>query len=290
MNLLIVEGNTPELTEAIRQSGGRRQSECFEQLLRQHPEVVTETVYPADCTTPLPDERQLAAWDGIVWTGSALNLYDQTPAVTRQVELARRAMLAGSFLYGSCWGLQIAAAACGGPVLPNPLGREFGVARNITPTETGRRHPLLNGRPEVFDALALHRDIVGALPEPTMTILATNDFSPIQAAELRLGPGIFWAVQYHPEYSFKDVASGYRRYGPGLVEESRFPNLAAVQTAAELYASADEPDAARAGAALRQLGIGDELRDERFRTIEIRNWIEAVRQRRRPGWFKAPDV
>ena len=279
MRLLIVEGNTPELTEAIRLSGGRRQSECFERLLREHPEVTTETVYPADCSTALPNDRQLAACAGIVWTGSALNLYDVTPAVTRQVELARRAMLAGAFLYGSCWGLQVAAAACGGQVIPNPLGREFGVARNITPTEAGQRHPLLKGRPERFDALALHRDIVGELPAATMTVLATNDFSPIQAAELRLGLGCFWAVQYHPEYSFQDVASGYRRYGPGLVEDRHFPDLAAVRTAAELYERAAAPDATCAGDALRLLNLGTELRDERFRTMEIRNWLEAVRQR-----------
>lgn len=281
MKVLIVEGNTPETTAAIVQSGGRRQSECFERLLREHSDLNTETVYPADCTTSLPNDRQLAECDGIVWTGSALNLYDLTPSVTRQVELARRAMLGGSFLYGSCWGLQVAAAACGGRVLPNPLGREFGVARDITPTEAGRRHPLLQGRPGVFDALALHRDIIEALPEPAMTILAANDFSPIQAAELRLGPGTFWAVQYHPEYSFSDVASGCRRYAPGLVEERRFPDLAAVRAAAALYTLVDEPDPARSGEAARQLEISAELRHEAFRTLEIRNWVEAVRQRKR---------
>ena len=43
----------------------------------------------------------------------------------RQVELARRALLAGAFVYGSCWGLQVAATACGGRVFPNPRGREL---------------------------------------------------------------------------------------------------------------------------------------------------------------------
>jgi GMP synthase (glutamine-hydrolysing) len=281
MRVLIVEGNTPETTEVIVQTGGRRQSECFERLLREHSDVNTETVYPADCTTSLPNDRELADCDGIVWTGSALNLYDFTPSVTRQIELARRAMLAGSFLYGSCWGLQVAAAACGGRVLPNPLGREFGVARNITPTDAGRSHPMLQGRPGVFDALALHGDIIDSLPEPAMTILATNDFSPIQAAELRLGPGVFWAVQYHPEYSFSDVASGCRRYAAGLVEEGRFPDLAAVRASAALYTLVDELDSTRSGEAARQLEISEELRHEAFRTLEIRNWVEAVRQRKR---------
>lgn len=278
MKLLIVEGNPPETTQAIRATGGRRQSECFERLLREHPDVATQTIYPADCSTGLPNDRELAGYDGMVWTGSALNIYDATPPVVRQVELARRALLAGSFLYGSCWGLQVAVAACGGEVLPNPNGREFGVARDIIPTAAGRNHGLLRGRPAAFDALALHRDVVAPLPAPTMTILATNEFSPIQAAELRLGEGRCWAVQYHPEYSFRDVASGYRRYGSGLVEDRVFADLAEVDAAAELFELADGSDPAQAGAARQRLGIGPPLGEPTFRALEISNWLAAVRQ------------
>jgi len=167
-------------------------------------------------------------------------------------------------------------------VLPNPRGREFGLARNIISTEAGRRHPLLAGRPESFDALALHGDIVAELPEPTMTVLAVNAVSPIQAAELRLGSGRFWAVQYHPEYSFKDVASGYRRYGPGLIAERQFPDLPAVRKAAELYESADAEDETLASSAFEQLETSPSLRDEAFRCLEVHNWLRAARQRRGP--------
>ena len=49
--------------------------------------------------------------------------------------------------FGSCWGLQIAAVAAEGDVQRNPLGREVGIARRILPTDPGRSHPMLEGRP-----------------------------------------------------------------------------------------------------------------------------------------------
>ncbi len=272
LNLLIVEGNSPEINARLRELGARLQSELFEALLREAPDVRTETLFAADEAVSLPPEEKLAAYDGILWTGAALNLPKGEPAALRQVELARRALRAGAFIYGSCWGLQVVAVACGGRVIPNPRGREIGIARDITLTDAGRRHPLLRGRPGRFDALAVHRDIVAPLPEDTLTVLAGNDLCPIQAAELRLGKGRFWGVQYHPEYDFLDLAAAFRRYAPALVEEGLFPDLEAVEAEARRYESA-----AAAGPATGLAAIPTALADPAFRTLEIHNWLAALR-------------
>jgi GMP synthase (glutamine-hydrolysing) len=44
--------------------------------------------------------------------------------------------------FGSCWGLQIAAVACGGKVELNPKGREVGVGRKVMLSGEGRDHPM----------------------------------------------------------------------------------------------------------------------------------------------------
>jgi GMP synthase (glutamine-hydrolysing) len=279
MRILIVEGNTVETTRVIEASGGRRQSAIFEALFGGLGDVEVGTVYPADGGYGLPMGEDLAKYDGVVWTGSALNVYQGGEEVGRQVELARRALLAGCFVYGSCWGLQVGVAACGGEVFPNPLGREFGVARGIELNAEGRAHPLLRGRQGAYEALALHRDIVGIMGGEVMTVLAGNALCPVQAAELRLGEGIFWGVQYHPEYSFGDIASGCRRYGEALVREGMYEDLGAVGRAAEAWVAADSANGEEAARAWEELGVGGAVTDAGYRALEVLNWVEAVRLR-----------
>jgi hypothetical protein len=44
--------------------------------------------------------------------------------------------------------------------------------------------------------------------------------SEVQAAEIWLGRGVFWGVQYHPEFGLHDVAAVIRRYGQTLLAEA----------------------------------------------------------------------
>ena len=80
-------------------------------------------------------------------TGSHLSIYDRTPDILRQIDLMRAVYASRTPVFGSCWGLQIAAVAAEGDVQRNPLGREVGIARRILPTEAGRSHPMLAGSP-----------------------------------------------------------------------------------------------------------------------------------------------
>ena len=91
----------------------------------------------------------------------------------------RAAFTAGVPVWGSCWGLQLAAVALGGSVRRNPRGRELPIARAITMTEVGRADPLLASRPAVFDALCSHLDEIETSP-PNSRILAGNEVSAIQ--------------------------------------------------------------------------------------------------------------
>src|SRR6185436_9038772 len=150
--------------------------------------------------------QALEGYDGVAITGSGLHVYDGGPSVTRQIELARAVLDAGTPIFGSCWGLQVLTAAAGGSVRKNPNGREIGFGRRIRLTEAGRKHPMYAGKLDVFNAPTVHLDEVEALA-PGTTVLATNAVSDVQSAEIRTNGSIAWAVQYHPEYPLREIAA-----------------------------------------------------------------------------------
>jgi GMP synthase (glutamine-hydrolysing) len=272
LRLLVVEGNASQAREAQRAAFGKTPSQSYADTLHElAPDAICDLCFPADEGAILPDSGGLESYDGVFATGSALNLYDGGPAVSRQIELARAVFAAQVPFFGSCWGLQVATAASGGEVRRNPLGREIGFARNIAPTEAGRGHPLLAGRPAAFDAPCSHLDIV-ALPSQGAVALAANANSPVQAAEIRYDGGIFWGVQYHPEFSFGEIAAIIEGRRARLTLEGLFAQEEdALAYGAQLRAL--EADLDRRDIAWR-LGLGAELTDKALRRTELRNFID----------------
>jgi GMP synthase (glutamine-hydrolysing) len=277
LRFLIVEGNTRDARLAHKTAYGQMPCESYAAVLQRiEPGAICDLAFPADEGSNLPDPAGLQSYDGVVLTGSGLNLYDHTPAVTRQIDLMRAIYASGTPAFGSCWGIQIGAAAAGGDVRRNPKGREIGFARRLTPTDAGSVHPMLAGRPAAFDAPAIHLDVV-VVPPSNCTVLARNGMSEIQAAEIHADGGIFWGVQYHPEFSLRELAVILERRVEILVGEGFCDRLEdAAAYVSDLMALHAEP--ARSDLAWRY-GLDCEVLDPERRTREIRNFVE---QRVRP--------
>lgn len=268
--LLILEGNTAESRAEQIAAGGAASGLGYADVLRPFaPDATIDICYPADGPVVLP--APLDAYDGVAITGSALHIYEVGGPVERQVALARAVLDAGIPLFGSCWGLQVITAAAGGTVRPNPNGREIVYGRSIRLNAAGRTHPMYAGKADVFDAMTFHLDIV-ATAAPGTTVLATNAMTTVQAAEIRCGKGVAWAVQYHPEYPLREVAAIVRRAGETLIDEGFFTDLAQ----SECYAGElDELDRNPANKPLAwRHGVDGAVLDERIRTRELANWIE----------------
>jgi GMP synthase (glutamine-hydrolysing) len=166
--------------------------------------------------------------------------------------------------------MQVAVAAAGGRVRRNPLGREFGFARRIELSASGRQHPMFAGKPAVFEAVTVHRDDVDQLPAGSV-VLASNEMG-VQAVELQVGPGTLWAVQYHPEYSYAEIAATTLRYADVLLEEALFASRAELeQFVAELQLLMQDPHNRRLS---WKHGLGAAMQDERLKLAELRNWLE----------------
>jgi GMP synthase (glutamine-hydrolysing) len=269
LRLLVAEGNTIEARSRVAAQSGRMYCEGYAEALSSiAPDARIDLCFPADEDPKLP--APLEAYDGVAITGSGLNIYKGEPPSTRQVDFARAVFASHIPFFGSCWGLQVAVVAAGGEVARNPLGREVGFARKVALNEAGLTHPLHQGRELIFDAPAIHSDEAVRLPADAK-VTAWNAISQVQAVEIRHSGGVFWGVQYHPEFTLRDIAFVLRRNGRTLVEEGLYANVAALQAEAnDLIALAADPGRAEIA---RRLGLGADVLKPENRLREIANWI-----------------
>ncbi len=272
LSICIINGYPKKNREVLAESGVSQADELYLNFLRVFlPQGRFDRLYIADLDTRLPEDGSLTSYDGYIWTGSNLTIYHDVPEVTRQIEFCRALYEAGVPQYGSCWGVQMAAVAAGGEVKKNPRGREWSIARDITLTEAGRSHPLYEGKPARFDGFIMHLDEVTRIPEGG-TLLATNQHTPVQSLEVRHpAGGVFWATQYHPEYTLYEMARLLIARKKYLAHEGFFQTEDDVQRLAEkMIDLSQDPDNQPLG---RELNIGPDVLSDQIRQAELRNWI-----------------
>jgi len=268
--ILVIDGNRAATRAKQVAAGGRPSGEGYvDVLLTLQPDLHCDIVRPADAPVEFPSGVGLASYQGVAITGSALNIYEGGEHVERQIELMRAVFDAGLPCFGSCWGLQLAVTAAGGMVHANPLGREFGFGRRIALTAAGRTHPMFVGKPDVFEAVTVHKDVIATLPANAVE-LARNDMG-LQAAEIRRGRSVFWGVQYHPEYSYADIAATAKRYAPVLLGEGLFADRADLDAwVSDALALEGNPRDARL---CWRHGLGAAMQDSAIKMAELRNWL-----------------
>ncbi len=268
---LVVDGYSREGREELAAGGASVAADLYAaMLLRVVPNAVVDKVYPSDPDSALPKGAAIAQYDGVAWTGCSLTIYDDDPRVRRQIDFCRAVFDAGVPSFGSCWAVQIAVVAAGGLCAANPRGREMGIARKIRLTAAGRGHPMYVGKADVFDAFISHVDEVTHLP-PGAVLLASNDFTQVQAASVTLGLGRFWAVQYHPEYDLHEMARliycrRFKLRDLGFFRDEA-QALAYVDQLETLHADPSRADLAWA------LGIDADVMRPEVRQCEVVNWI-----------------
>lgn len=271
MRCLILESEPPQARAARRESVGRSSGETYCEMLRTlETSAECDLVKPADPGADLPDGDALEGYDAVFLTGSPLHLYEDTPQTARQVALMRAVFASGTPAFGSCAGLQVATVAAGGTVRPSARGREAAFARRIIRSDAGRTHPLLDGRPDVYDAPSIHTDEVATLPEGA-ALLAGNRITQVQAAEIRHGGGVFWGVQYHPELGLDEIAGALRRQAGDLVAEGFGANEAEIEVQAVLIEGLHRAPCAKNLA--WRLGLDEQITDDGQRSRELANFI-----------------
>jgi GMP synthase (glutamine-hydrolysing) len=104
-------------------------------------------------------------------------------------------------------------------------------------------------------------------------LLCSNPHSSVQGAIVPLGRSSVWAVQYHPEFDLRHLSGLYRLYAHDMIEQGFFEDEAdASAYKFDIDALAECPDDTTRR---WQLGIDDDVIDDRIRRAEIINWIDS---------------
>jgi len=272
--LLVVEGIPARARAAAQTRGIVAGSELVCNAVRAiAPALPCVVICAADAGTTLPAGTSLRDYCGVIIGGSNLHVYEPIPEVRRQLALVRAVGEAGLPIFGSCWGLQVAAVVAGGRVSRNERGREVGVARKIVPTAAGMQHPLLARKGACYDALCIHYDDID-LPPAGCTVLARNAHSAVQAAVIPLGRSEVWGVQYHPEFDLRQVALLMELYADDMIAQRLYADRADLEAGIGKWRML-AADPANVGLAW-QLGLDDDTINDDFRRLELANWLRQL--------------
>ena len=273
MKILIVDGNEKKASENYTNMNMPTQYEVYKDILINltKNEIKIITIHPGINENFIPNGINLEDFDGIAWTGSVLNIYDDTPPIKRQIDLAKNLLKMKNKIFGSCWGLQVLATAAGGTVRKNPNGLEAIIARNISLNFNGSKHPMYLNKPQNFDAFCWHYDEIETLPE-NCNILSSNDRSKTQSLSFLKNNSEVWAVQYHPEFYPEWMSGLMSQRKEVLLKEKIFKSEKEFQKL-NLFLSnikkfKDLED---------ELSISKTLIDKKIHTYELSNWLNNIK-------------
>ena len=203
--ILVVEGNLKEENQSFSEAGIQTHTESLKHSLSYFTDQLN-----IDVVNPSSDENisenidTLESYDGLIWGGSSLNIYNNTPEIKRQIEFMRECQKKIKKVLAICWGMQVAVTAAGGEVKKGEKGSHRGIARDIEINENGLNHPLYKNKNKKFNTPAFNFDEVVTLPENS-TLLASNPINNVQGLNFKFGNCDVWGLQYHPEITYNKM-------------------------------------------------------------------------------------
>lgn len=153
-----------------------------------------------------PDD--LAAFDGIIVTGSPASVHDGEPWIDRLLETLREIVGRNIPLFGACFGHQAIALALGGKVERNPGGWVFGLARADVVDPAPWMEPL--GRE--LAQYGAHIEQVTKLPEGARVLIGS---AACPAGGFAIGERVY-TTQNHPEMTPGFIAALVEEYAEKL--------------------------------------------------------------------------
>lgn len=181
----------------------------FRRLLAPHAPRLAFAASPTFCDGALPP---VAAFDGLLITGSPAGVYEEHDWIAPLENLVRETAKAGKPQVGVCFGHQLMAQAFGGRV--EKVGRGWGVGVHDYAV-TGNEPWMAPASGRIACAVS-HQDQVVDIP-PGAKVLAGSEFCPAGVLSYAQGPAI--SFQQHPEFAH-DYASDLLRLRRGRVGEA----------------------------------------------------------------------
>tara|TARA_B100000902_G_scaffold349414_1_gene357962 strand:+ start:83 stop:865 length:783 start_codon:yes stop_codon:yes gene_type:complete len=202
--LLIVEGNLMEENQSFSKVGIQTHTQSLQESLNHYSkDLQFDVVNPSSDESLENIKNKLSAYDGLIWGGSSLNIYNDTPEIRRQIEFMKLCQKKVKNILAICWGMQVAVTAAGGEV-KKADGSHIGIANEITINDNGLNHPLYKNKDKKFNSPAFNFDEVKKLPNNAIC-LASNKINKIQSLYFKINETNIWGLQYHPEITYEKM-------------------------------------------------------------------------------------
>tara|TARA_B100001063_G_scaffold70461_1_gene64509 strand:- start:1247 stop:2041 length:795 start_codon:yes stop_codon:yes gene_type:complete len=206
LNILIVEGNLKEENENFLKVGIQTHTQSLKDSLNYFTkDLKFDVVNPSsDQNLSLVNEK-LSKYDGLIWGGSSLNIYNNTIEIKRQIEFMKECQKKVKNILAICWGMQVAVTAAGGEV-KKASNSHIGIANEIMLNEEGLKQPIYKNKNNKFNSPAFNFDEVVTLPKEAIC-LASNKINKIQSLIFHVGDTKINGLQYHPEITYEKMIS-----------------------------------------------------------------------------------
>ena len=205
--ILIVEGNLKEENQSFTEGGIKTHTESLKDSISYFTnDLEIDVVNPSSDKNISEVAKDLEKFDGLIWGGSSLNIYNDTVEIRRQIEFMRSCQNKIKKILAICWGLQVAATVAGGQVKRCMTGSHRGIAHDIEINSNGLQHPIYKNKNETFNTPAFNFDEVVKLPKNSI-LLASNPINKVMGVNFKSGVSDIWGIQYHPEITYDKMIS-----------------------------------------------------------------------------------
>ena len=205
--ILLVEGNLREENQSFTDGGIKTHTESLKDSINFFTnKLELDVVNPSSDMNLTEVTKDLTKYDGMIWGGSSLNIYNDTVEIRRQIDFMKECQKKIKNILAICWGLQVAATVAGGVVKRCNKGAHRGIAHNIKINKNGLSHPLYKNKNETFNTPAFNFDEVATLPNNSI-LLSSNEINNVMGVNFKNGISNIWGIQYHPEITYDKMIS-----------------------------------------------------------------------------------
>ena len=259
LNILICEGNTPQEGKIFQEVGIPTHTESLKESLSYYNKNLKIDVLNPCLKLKLNEVvPKLKIYDGLIWGGSSLNIYNDTPEIRRQILFMKECFKNVKKILAICWGMQVAVTATGGEVKKGSKGSHIGIANDIELTNEGLSNPLYKDKSNKFNTPAFNFDEVVTIPTGA-THLASNKINKIQGLNFKSGVSAVWGLEYHPEITYTKMVDIIKFRKSSLIEKrNRFKDEDEVNNHINF--------------------IEEEIKisEKNSRMLELRNWLNII--------------
>ena len=228
--ILIVEGNLKEENQSFTNGGIKTHTESLKDSISYFTNKLDiDVVNPSSDKNINEVAKDLTKYDGMIWGGSSLNIYNDTPEIRRQITFMRECQKNINKIFAICWGMQVAVTVAGGEVKKCPNGAHRGIAKDIEINEKGLSHPIYKNKIQKFNTPAFNFDEVTKLPEGS-TLLSSNALNKVMGINFNVGSTNVWGIQYHPEITYAKMISLIHFRKDRLLEKKAFADQSEIDS------------------------------------------------------------